>query len=53
MRMMQRNPALRISAGEIWSVIDSLKDKIVKEKYTTIAVKLPEQRGMAKSATAV
>jgi hypothetical protein len=29
--MLQRNPETRMGAGEIWSVLDSLRDKIVKE----------------------
>ena len=48
-QMLQRDPAVRIGAGEIWSILDSLREKIIKEKYTT--ARLPEQRGMAKSAT--
>jgi|LauGreDrversion4_2_1035121.scaffolds.fasta_scaffold400352_1 hypothetical protein len=47
--MLQRDPSVRVGTGEIWSIVDSIRDKIIKERYTS--VQLPEQRGMAKSAT--
>lgn len=48
--MLQRNPDDRLGASEIWSILDLVREKIVKEQYTT-AKPLIEQRGMAKSAT--
>lgn len=33
--MLERDPNKRIGTSEVWSIIDSLKEQIIKEKYMT------------------
>lgn len=34
-QIMQRDPNQRIGIGEVWSIIDDLKEKVAKNKYQT------------------
>lgn len=34
--MLNVNPSLRLGAGEIWSMIDAIREQVIKTKYQTM-----------------
>lgn len=59
-KMFQRDPTKRITIGEVWSIIDSLKDRMVKfNQYNTNKMSTDmnqynlQQQNMTKSLSAM